>query len=504
MSDYVFGSYILEILTAGMYQDSRIIFREYIQNACDAIDEAVSLGIMSSRAEGEIRIEIDPDGRNITIEDNGTGIRAEEFVRVMGSIADSEKRQSENKGFRGVGKLCGLAYCRQAVFSAKFRGECEISRLVCDAKKMRQMIGEDSRNQYRADEILNQINDFLVEETENVEDHFFRVELRGINEENTDLLDFERVKEYLSFAAPLPYDNGFMPYGSMIHDHAKKLGLEIDEYNIFLNDEQLFKMYTRRFAVGRGKNDDEFFDLSFIPLKDINNTLLAWMWFGMSHFTGAIDANCPMRGIRLRKGNIQIGDEDTLQPFFTESRGIHYFIGELFCVSKDLIPNSRRDYFNENPQRVEFERLLRIRFKTLSNLYHDGSEINSAYRKIDDAKKKREDFDEKVKSGSFSNASETRAAREVVAKAEEDAEKAQKALYKIIDEGRGLSVKIIEDIEKSRRQAIEAPQEPEIPSKPKFTQKETQLLNKVFGVIKAVLKPADAQRLIHIIQDRLK
>ena len=195
MSDYVFGSYILEILTAGMYQDSRIIFREYIQNACDAIDAAVSLGIMSSRTEGEIRIEIDSDGRNITIEDNGTGSRAEEFVRVMGSIADSEKRQSENKGFRGIGKLCGLAYCSSAVFSAKFRGEGVISRLESDAKIMRELIGEDADNEYKAAEILNLINEFETEETEDIEGQFFRVELRVINEENTDLLDFERVRE---------------------------------------------------------------------------------------------------------------------------------------------------------------------------------------------------------------------------------------------------------------------------------------------------------------------
>ena len=292
MSDYVFGSYILEILTAGMYQDSRIIFREYIQNACDAIDAAVSLGIMSSRAEGEIRIEIDPDGRNITIEDNGTGIREEEFMRVMGSIADSEKRQSENKGFRGIGKLCGLAYCSTAVFSAKCRGEGVISRLESDAKIMRELIGEDADNEYKAAEILNLINDFGSEETEDIEGHFFRVELRGINEENTDLLDFERVREYLSFAAPLPYDNGFAPYGKMIHEHAEKLGRRIDEYNIFLNGEQLFKGYTRDFTTSLG--DDEVFGLEFHDFIDDNDNLIAWMWFGISLFRGVITRNTVM------------------------------------------------------------------------------------------------------------------------------------------------------------------------------------------------------------------
>ena len=509
MSDYVFGSYILEILTAGMYQDSRIIFREYIQNACDAVDSAVACGVLRRREDGEIRIEIDSDGRNITIEDNGTGIRAEEFVRVMMSIADSEKRQSENKGFRGIGKLCGLAYCRQAVFSAKCRGEGVVSRLVCDAKIMRELIGEDAKNQYKADAILNLVNEFGSEETEDIEGHFFRVELRGINEENTDLLDFERVREYLSFAAPLPYDNGFVPYGMRIHEYAEKLGEKIDEYNIFLNDEQLFKGYTRTFMTGT-KGSDEIFDLEFHNFKDINNNLVAWMWFGMSHFRGAIDAKCPMRGIRLRKGNIQIGDEDTLQPFFGEARGIHYFIGELFCVSKNLIPNSRRDYFNETPQRIAFEAQIRNRFKPLSNLYHDGSKINNAFHSIDDAEKKREAFAERDRAGRFASHEDRQTAQEELQKAQAKAEEATKTIEKFKTRGSESAVSIIKHIEDSRQ--INTPQVQEIHDtpktdpqpQPKFTQKEQRLLTKIFGIIKAELTPAESQRLIHIIQDRLK
>ena len=46
-----------------------------------------------------------------------------------------------------------------------------------------------------------------------------------------------------------------------------------------------------------------------------------------------------MRGLRLRKENIQIGDDDALQKLFKEDRGHHYFIGEVFAISKDLIPN---------------------------------------------------------------------------------------------------------------------------------------------------------------------
>ena len=57
MADYVFGANILENLTTGMYKTSQIIFREYVQNSCDAIDKANTMGVLSSNA-GEIDIWI--------------------------------------------------------------------------------------------------------------------------------------------------------------------------------------------------------------------------------------------------------------------------------------------------------------------------------------------------------------------------------------------------------------------------------------------------------------
>ncbi|MCR5833038.1 MAG: hypothetical protein K6G55_00070 [Selenomonadaceae bacterium] len=87
---------------------------------------------------------------------------------------------------------------------------------------------------------------------------------------------------------------------------------------------------------------------------DDDGSLIAWSWIGLSKFEGVIkeelnDTNNYMRSIRLRKGNIQIGGEDTLQNLFAEDRGNHYFIGEVFALDNKLIPNAQRDYFIENP-----------------------------------------------------------------------------------------------------------------------------------------------------------
>ena len=84
------GKNKLDNLTTGMYADSKVIYREYIQNACDQIDLAIKLGILSPD-EGNVDIYIDSKKRYIRIKDNATGVRAEYFIEDVGDIANSNK-----------------------------------------------------------------------------------------------------------------------------------------------------------------------------------------------------------------------------------------------------------------------------------------------------------------------------------------------------------------------------------------------------------------------------
>ena len=453
MADYVFGANIIENLTTGMYQDSRVIYREYIQNACDQIDKAIGRSVLS-KGEEEIYIDLSPESRNITITDNATGIGKDDFVRILSNIADSDKRLGEDKGFRGIGRLCGLAYCSKLIFSSTAAGEDTVSFMTCDADKMRRMIGEnESGTKHTAVEVLESINEFSEKKTADRSAHWFKVELVGINEENTALLDFKGIKDYLSFVAPVPYKNTFIFRGE-IYRHAKKLGVKIDEYNIRLNGEQVFKEYKTDYRTRSG--EDEIFTVEFKDIYDDAKHLIAWSWIGVSRFRGVIERDCLMRGIRLRKDNIQIGTEDALQPLFKEERGIHYFVGEVFGVSKDLIPNAQRDYFNENPMRIEFERRLKTYFKdSLHKVYHDGSEVNSAFKKIDEAEKKERDFEEKKSSGYFVDASHAKKAEEDVRKAKAEAQKAERLIERkknndSDDQSATIVQKIILQAEKDR------------------------------------------------------
>ena len=439
MPENSFGANIIEILTAGMYQDSKIIYREYIQNACDQIDKAEKLGILNARntdskypdlGKGEINIWLEPDNRYIAIEDNATGIEAENFQRTLLNIADSDKIMGENKGFRGIGRLCGLAYCKKLVFSSRWSGEDIVSILTCDAQKMRQMINEANTKvkRHSANDVLNAITEFStrpVNETDS--EHFFRVELIDINKENEELFggrdedSLEQLTDYLSFVAPVPYQANFI-YRSEIYSYVKNHNLRIDEYNIKINGQQIFKKYKTHLKTGNGH--DDVFGVEFHDFIDNDGVLVGWMWFGKTSFMAAIKEEEISRGLRLRKENIQIGDDSTLRNKFTREaskRGNNYFIGEVFAISRDLIPNSQRDYFNENPARIEFEHKLKDYFNnTLYYIYRDGSEINSSINKIKSFNEEVAKYEQKTIDGGFWDTKERESReRELKAKAQE-------------------------------------------------------------------------------------
>ena len=525
MADYVFGANILENLTTGMYQDSRVIYREYIQNACDQIDVACKLGLLASKKDGYINIQINGDNRTITIADNATGIARDKFRETLANIADSDKHVGEAKGFRGIGRLCGLAYCRKVIFTSKYKGENQISIMVCDAQKMRELITQNGRGlKHTASDVLSQIYSFSEKEYHQaIDEHWFRVELIGVNQENHDLLDFQKVKDYLSFVAPVPYQNKFL-FRKKVYDHAETLGQQIDEYNIRLNGEDIFKKYGTRFKTSKG--DDEVFDVEFKDFFDSYGNLIAWMWVGLSRFKAIIEKDCPMRGIRLRKENIQIGNEDALQKLFREDRGNHYFIGEVFAVSHDLIPNSQRDYFNENHARFEFELALRNYFNDeLHRIYYEGSAINSAFSKIDASQLKVAEHQQKVINGDYVDDTQRERAEQAVENACQDAEKAKRDLERkrtnAANNPGNVIGRIITRIQNERAQTEHEPQIEETPEKqaehdPKqkngyrtdklsqYSKRERKLISRIFSIILSATDEKSAEKIIAKIEDELQ
>ena len=101
----VIGKNIIEILTTGMYENPLVIYREYIQNSVDAINQAISLEILEERRDGEIYIQISPEKKNITFYDNAVGIRSNVAWKILTSVAASTKDRNKDLGFRGDRKI---------------------------------------------------------------------------------------------------------------------------------------------------------------------------------------------------------------------------------------------------------------------------------------------------------------------------------------------------------------------------------------------------------------
>jgi hypothetical protein len=521
------GKNAIENLTIGMYEDSKIIYREYIQNAADSIDNGLKEGLFHDEDPPYIDISIDDASRTVRIKDNAVGIKKSEVHNKLADVADSDKKKGVDKGFRGIGRLGGLAYCETLHFKTTYYGEAVQTIMTWDADELIRMLN-DEHIKYSAAEVLSKVISY-DEKPCSANDHFFTVELENIRKENNELLDVAEVKRYISANAPVAFSNKFY-FRSKIKQYLDKNGLTLPVYRVFVEGEDVFKDYNTNLYESLGnqkKKFDEIYDLEFKEFKNSQNELLAWMWFGISTFQKQIPVRYnDMRGIRLRKDNIQIGNSGTLNKLFKESRGNYYFIGELHAVHKELIPNARRDYFNENKARVEFEEEVKGFFHDkLHSLYYDSNKAKNALRKEVRVVERRALYAQKIKKG-FVNPDEQMHLKSGIKDAERENKKAKRQLAKLKEKSKNDKVlaKVIDLIEKKHcdevgnktsttSQVTDQQSRGEQNKKPKpallvdklhrLNREQRKLMSRVYGVINRVLPPELSESLIEKIQNEL-
>ena len=395
MEDYKphIGKNVIETLTLGMYENAHFIYREYVQNAADQIDVAVEEGILDKKSNGRIDISIDKENKSISIEDNATGIKSSEVLQFLGDVANSQKDRTKRKGFRGIGRLGGLGYCDTLMFETSYYGESTKSIITLDAKRLKKIIKDRSVTMDAATVIS--VITTLDKENEIEDEHYFKVKL--INVTNDELLDEIRVKNYLSMVAPIPFNKDFT-FSKKIHDYFNKNNVKIEEYDIHLsiNNGKLFKAYKMNIHSKTGYKPVKVIDVEFIKILDNENELIALSWYGVTDLlNNIIQPDDIERGFRIRKDNIQIGSEDTLNGYFKEDRFNHHFIGEIYAIGDAFIPNARRDNFNDNKTVELFKAELKAEFDTLHKLAHISSDINTGIDVVKNYKEKKEIYENK-------------------------------------------------------------------------------------------------------------
>lgn len=299
----------------------------------------------------------------------------------------------------------------------------------------------------------------------------------------------------------------------------------MDEYAVRVNGKQIFKEYTTRLKLSSGnavKNYDEISRLEFKDFYDKDGNLLAWMWIGLSRFEKQIPKNNQMRGLRLRSANIQLGSDDVLTPLFKEQRGNYYFVGEVFAVNKALIPNSQRNYFNENEARVAFEDALRIYFyDVLHKLYNDANTIKNAFKSQEEYISKANEFKKKSEENGFVDEEARQKLQYDVDDAKKDAEEKRKKLSKFeeIDSTSPLAevYKSIgkkynaEALKKKAEETKPAESNEEQKKKPfitagmsKLSRSERKIVSKILSIITDVAPKEVAEQLIEKIKEEMR
>lgn len=384
----IIGKHTLESLTSGMYSDPYVVFREYIQNSVDSIDAAINNGIIRA-GEDQIVVQLRPTEQEIIIRDNGTGIAHNEAEKVLISIGNSQKTSDSSRGFRGIGRLAALSYCKQLVFQTSYPGENKTTIITIDANKLSELLMDSLDIDVSVVDVLQKVYEVKTKpEKENA--HYFVVRLIGVDD-NSRLNDHYEVVDYLSQNTPVSFDPAFV-WGKEICSRLRKEGCDIRAYNIMVQYgttvKSIYKPYKDKVLVDKGKNIyDNIQDIEVVKIAHPNSTLAAVGWLAKTNYMGSI-YDRTVKGIRLRKGNILVGDHQTLNVVFKDARFNGWSMGEIYATDVDLIPNARRDNFEKNRAYfVLFEQLsllaATITKEIRSASLKHNSELSNAMEQLD-------------------------------------------------------------------------------------------------------------------------
>lgn len=439
MNEPVAGKFLLEILTRGMYSNPMHVYREYIQNSSDSIDKAIEAGILQS-AEAEIHISIDAKERSIIIRDNGLGIPLDIARIKLMNVGASDKDGITERGFRGIGRLGGLAYAEKVQFVTSAIGDSTRTIMTCDCVRMQQLLQKSNNETSDIMETFKAISTF-EEQPEDSNKHYFEVRLLGVPQESG-LLDEDDVIRYLSETAPIDFDSQQFPQARKIRDHFSEKGFPITCYKILrgARKKPIYKLYSRSLSTGkqgRTKTKDYVRDVEFIYKEASDGKPLYIGWLAITDFSGVISDES-VQGIRFRKGNILVGNGTTFANFFpTEGHNANrMFAGEIHVLHDELVPNSQRDDFEPSTAYNEMRKSLSEWAGMINRKYRRGtSEATSALRNLTKLNEEQKELEGKIDSGAITSDEKREQIAERLEKIARTREKEEKTVRKAMERG---------------------------------------------------------------------
>ena len=351
------GVHLLETITRGMYSEPFHSIREYIQNAYDSIRKARSDGLISAE-EGTVLLNIDETKRSLSIRDNGTGLSQEAATVYLLDIGNSDKARSDadsvrNAGFRGIGRMAGISYCK----TLRFETSCGdgkkcvvefdaagINRLTQRGQKPATIIEAIDRN--------SQIhgNDDPVDD----DSHYLEVTLEGLDPDSP-FLNQDVLHRYLAQAVPVAFDPSVWSHVDKIRSVAEDAGslYSLENVKILICDSdgnvqvdvrRPFKdTFRTADAQGNKRRTVRVSGVEALPRVEAKGDGW-WGWIAVHERQGAL-ADIPFAGLRIRMHNIAVGDDAIVRNLFTTQSHARWCFGEIHVTDLALMPNAQRDDF---------------------------------------------------------------------------------------------------------------------------------------------------------------
>ncbi|WP_316197818.1 ATP-binding protein [Bradyrhizobium sp. SZCCHNS2002] len=337
------GKDVIEILTSGMYVSPLSIYREYVQNSADSIDQTKNAGGARS---GRVALDIDHSARSVTIRDDGGGIPVDKAADVLLAVGGSRKRGTEARGFRGVGRLSGLAYCRQIEFVTKAKNADRLSRVVWDCRKLRELIsGNSGSDDLRT--VMASAASITTESVASDEPSFFEVRMNDVARLRSDLLLNEHlIAEYLAQVAPVPFSSDFS-FASEIDNELQKR-LKSSRLNLTVNGQVVTRPHRDELLAGSADKASRIKEIEFFELADVDGEVGAVGWLAHHDYVRSLPANLGVRGLRARVGDLQVGESNLFEESYKETRFNSWTVGEIHMLDRRIVPNARRDNFEAN------------------------------------------------------------------------------------------------------------------------------------------------------------
>jgi molecular chaperone HtpG len=337
-----------------MYNEPLSFYREYIQNAVDSMD---LLRVSNKRSALRVNIDLNPIKHSIRVFDNGLGVPAGIAERILSTIGSSEKTGRSLRGFRGIGRLGGIAFSEKAIYRTKAKGEKVESIQEWNCGELRRMLIDPRYSSMTLNRVFNRITTFYQRNCKRASGSYFEVTLEGVSSFRNYNLDIERVGNYLSQVAPVAFHPDEFSHGRKIDDYLSSKLSHYGRYDIILNGRPVYKPYRDRVRITKG-SPDYIDNIKVFDIK-VKDESVGYGWYGeRRNLYGAIAKGESCSGIRIRIGNILLGDCHLLDGCFREPRFNSYVIGEIHVECPKLVPNSRRDDFVDNEMKTLFYNAL--------------------------------------------------------------------------------------------------------------------------------------------------